>query len=116
MEGSGNTKQMERSGKFWQGLLISLAGWLVDVGLATLIYSLGIFQTNLGWEQFSIFTGLTGLFGILLAVVWLPVAIIAGFRSRKKGLKAALSLITITFIAAPLLVGCGFSMLAAAFG
>jgi hypothetical protein len=96
--------------------LLALAGWAVDVGIATLIYSLGTFDLNRGWEHFSIFTGMSGVFGILLAVIWLPVAIIAGSRSRKKGFKAVFTVVLITSIIAPILIGCGFGLLAAYFG
>ena len=96
--------------------MLSLAAWAVDVGLATLIYSMAIFNGNDSTKHFLIFTGLSGIFAILLAVIWLPGAIIAGFRSRKAGFEVTLPFVIITFIIAPILVGCGFGMLVALYG
>jgi hypothetical protein len=98
----------KQPGKFWQGFLLSLSGWAVDLGIATLIYSLSIYDYK---GSFSVFTRLSGVFAIFLAVIWLPVAIIAGLKSEKNGFKAVLPFVLITSIIAPILIGCGFSVL-----
>jgi hypothetical protein len=103
----------KQPGKFWQGFLLSLSGWAVDLGIATLIYSLSIYDYK---GSFSVFTRLSGVFAIFLAVIWLPVAIIAGYRSWKKGFNAVLPLVLITSIIAPILIGCGFSAFFGIFG
>jgi hypothetical protein len=103
-------------GKFWQGILLSLAGWAMDVLLATVIYSVSIFNNNDSTRYFSIFTGMSGVFAILLAVIWVPVTIIAGIRSWKIGFTATIPLVLITSIFAPILIGCGFGVLVALYG
>lgn len=112
MDGSGYSEEKNRPGKFWHGLLFALIGWLVDVGLTNLVYSLGMYQDSLGWQNFAVFTGLSLVFGIVLAVVWLPVGIAAGIKSKKEGFKEASLLVILTLLGAPLLVGCGFGVLA----
>ena len=110
MDGSYRTEK-KQPGKFWLGLL-SLVGWAIDTGLVTLIYCLVILQHAVLRDDFSsIVIQWSIIWGIVMVVIWLPVAIIAGFRSRKKGFKAALTIVLITSIVAPILTSCGCFML-----
>jgi hypothetical protein len=109
MDESNSTEEKKRPGRFWQGFLISLAAWLLDIGLAILIFSLAMYDSRTGW--LSLPTRVFRDFGLILGVVWLPVAIIAGFRSLRKGIKHCIGLVLATLIAAPLVVGCGFTIL-----
>ena len=85
MEHTVNEKP-EIRGKFWHGLLISIAGWLLSGVLAVILYSFFIFDRNRGWEHFSLITTMFLPLCVILLVFWLPVSIIAGVRSRKVGI------------------------------
>jgi MFS-type transporter involved in bile tolerance (Atg22 family) len=101
----------KKPGKFWQGFLISIGLWILDTGVVAVLYSVGTYS-----RHFRIYTALLLPMGVVLAVIWLPVAFIAGFRSQKKGLKDSLSLILISSFLAPIFVGCGFVMFFALVG
>ena len=111
-----NNRKSNEPGKFWQGFLLSIGAWILDSGLATFVFGLTLFNRNLGWEHFwgeffRIYAPMFFPACIVLAVIWLPIAIVAGFRARNKGIKSLLPLLLIPFIIAPVLFGCGSGFL-----
>ncbi len=99
---------------FGQSVLIPLAAWLVDIGLADVLWSVLIYDSHSG--PFHIFTSLSWFFAVLLGLVWLPVGIIGARRASKKGWRAVLVLVLVTFVVAPLVFTCALGLLIALSG
>lgn len=106
MENTNNSKK-KAYGSFWHGFLISLAAWIVDTVSADLLLSWALYNRNSPATFLSILTNMIIPLGIILGMIWLPIAIIAGFMTRKKGWKSPKRLVLITLIIAFVLVGCG---------
>ncbi len=115
METRANERPVSR-GKFFDGFLISVAGWILTSLASTPIYSFFAFNRNLGWDHFTIVTSMFLPFAIILLVFWLPISIIAGILSLKNKFRSALIMVIICFFVLSALVPFGVGILFALAG
>lgn len=97
--------------KFIHGFLAGVAGWLIT-SIAMGIILAGLNSSGRGlWASF-IERPLEwlGSGAIISVFIWLPVALIAGNMSRKRGLKAALMFVVAAFFISLLVMGGCFGL------
>ncbi|MEQ8198125.1 MAG: hypothetical protein ABRQ27_08990 [Clostridiaceae bacterium] len=92
-------------GKFIHGFLMGAAGWIISSAVFFLIQ----FFIERNQSNGQIMLGIGDFLGMTLGIgiVWLPLALISGNISRKKGLKSALWFMAASFfIFAAVVGGC----------